>query len=56
MRKYITFRDFMVSLSHYNKETEIIQTFHLTFRYLDYLLNIDIYFEGNVGRIYPPEL
>ena len=49
-------RDFMASLS-YNKEAEIIQAFNSTSRYLDDLLNIDNpYFEGMVGRIYPPEL
>ena len=47
--------DFMVSLS-YNKETEIIQAFNSTSRYLD-LLNIDnSYFECMVDRIYPPKL
>ena len=49
-------RDFMASLS-YNKEAEIIQAFNSTSRYLDNLSNIDDpYFEGMVGRIYPPEL
>ena len=49
-------RNFMASLS-YNKEAEIIQAFNFTSRYLDDLLNIDNpYFEGMVGRIYPPEL
>ena len=49
-------RDFMASLS-YNKEAEIIQAFNSTSRYLDDLLSIDNpYFEGIVGRIYPPEL
>ena len=47
-------RDFMAS---YNKEAEIIQAFNSTSEYLDDLLNIDNpYFEGIVGRIYPPEL
>ena len=46
----------MASLS-YIKETEIIQSFNSTSRYLVDLLNIDnFYFEGMVGRIYPPEL
>ena len=46
----------MSSLS-YNKEVEIIQAFNSLSRYLDDLLNIDdLYFEGMVGRIYPPEL
>ena len=49
-------RDFMASLS-YNKEAEIIQAFNSTSRFLDNLLNIDNpYFEGLVGRMYPPEL
>ena len=49
-------RDLMASLS-YNKEAEIIQAFNSTSRYLDDLLNIDNpYFEGMMGRIYPPEL
>ena len=46
----------MASLS-YNKEAEIIQAFNSTSRYLYDLLDIDNpYFEGMVGRIYPPEL
>ena len=49
-------RDLMASLS-YSKECEIIQAFNSTSRYLDDILNIDNpYFEGMVGRIYPPEL
>ena len=49
-------RDFFASLS-YNKEAEIIQAFNSTSRYLDDLFNIDNpYFEGMVGRFYPPEL
>ena len=48
-------RDLMASLS-YNKEAEIIQAFNSTSRYLDDLLNIDHpYFEGMMGRIYPPK-
>ena len=36
---------------------EIIKAFNSTPRYIDGLLNIDNpYFEGMVGRIYPPEL
>ena len=43
----------MASLS-FNKAVEIIQE---TSRYLGDLLNIDNpYFEGMLGRIYPPEL
>ena len=49
-------RDFMTSLSDV-KQTEIIEAFKLTSRYLDDILNIDnSYFEGIVNRIYPPEL
>ena len=48
-------RDFMASLSD-NKIAEIIQAINSTSRYLDDLLKIDNpYFEGMVGRIYPPE-
>ena len=49
-------KDFMTSLSDV-KQTEIIEAFKSTSRYLDDLLNIDdSYFEGMVNRIYPPEL
>ena len=49
-------KDYMAPLS-YNKKAEIIQAFNSISRYLDDLLNIDNpYFEGMVGRIYPPEL
>ena len=49
-------RDFMKSLSDV-WQAEIIEAFKSTSRYLDDLLNIDNpYFEGMVGRIYPPEL
>ena len=49
-------RDFMTSLSDV-KQTEIIEAFKSTSRYMDDLLNIDNpYFEGMVNRIYPPEL
>ena len=35
----------------------ILSRLNSTFRYLDYLLNIDnTYFEGIVNQIYPPEL
>ena len=47
-------RDFMASLSS-NKGAEIIQAFNSTSRYLNDLINIENpYFEGMVGRIYPP--
>ena len=49
-------RDFMLSLSD-NNQTEIIEAFNSTSRYLDDLLNIDNpYFEQTVGQIYPTEL
>ena len=49
-------RDFMTSLSDV-KQSEIIEAFKSTSRYLDDLLNIDNpYFEGTVNHIYPPEL
>ena len=49
-------RDFMMSLSVEN-QSEIIEAFSLTSRYLDDLLNIDnTYFDGLISQIYPPEL
>ena len=49
-------RDFMLSLSD-NNQTDIIEAFNFTSRYLDDLLNIDNpYFEQMVGQIYPIEL
>ena len=49
-------RDFMSSLSD-NNQTDIIEAFNSTSRYLDDLLNIDyLYFEHMVGQIYPTEL
>ena len=48
-------RDFIMSLSREN-QTDIIEAFNLTSRYLDDLLNIDnIYFDQMVDRIYPTE-
>ena len=48
-------RDFMLSLSD-NNQTNIIDTFNSTSRYLDDLLNIDNpYFEQMVGQIYPTD-
>ena len=48
-------RDFMLSLSD-NNQTDIIDTFNSTSRYLDDLLNIDNpYFEQMVGQIYPTD-
>ena len=49
-------RNFMLSLSD-NNQTDIIEAFNSTFRYIDDLLNIDNpYFEQMVGQIYPTEL
>ena len=49
-------RDFMLSRSD-NNQTDIIEAFNSTSRYLDDLLNIDNpYFEQMVGQIYPTEL
>ena len=46
----------MLSLSD-NNQTDIIEVFNSTSRYLDDLLNIDNpYFEQMVGLIYPTEL
>ena len=46
-------RDFMLSLSD-NNQTDIIEAFNSTSRYLDDLLNIDNpYFEKMVNQIYP---
>ena len=48
-------RYFMLSLSDKN-QTDIIEAFKSTFRYLDDLLNIDNpYFEQMTGQIYPTE-
>ena len=49
-------RYFMLSLSD-NNQTDIIEAFNSTSRYLDDLLNIDnSYFEQMVGQIYPTKL
>ena len=49
-------RDFMLSLSD-NNQTDFIEAFNSTSRYLDDLLNIDYpYFEQMIGQIYPTEL
>ena len=46
----------MDSLNHGN-QTDIIEAFNSTSRYLDDLMNIDKpYFEGMVKQIYSPEL
>ena len=47
-------KDFMMSLSVEN-QSEIIEAFSSTSRYLDYLLNIDnTYFDGLMSQIYTP--
>ena len=49
-------RDFMKSLSREN-QTDIIEAFNSSLRYLDDLLNSDnIYLDQMVDRIYPTEL
>ena len=49
-------RDLMLSLSD-NNQTDIIEAFNSTSRYVDDLHNIDnSYFEQMVGQIYPTEL
>ena len=49
-------REFMLSLSD-NNQTDTIEAFNSTFRYLDNLLNIDNpYFVQMVGQTYPTEL
>ena len=49
-------RDFMKSISREN-QTDIIEAFNSSSRYLHDLLNIDnIYFDQMVDRIYPTEL
>ena len=54
---YVLFeRDFMLSLSD-NNQTDIIEAFNSTSRYLDDLHKIDNhYFEQRTGQIYPIEL
>ena len=48
--------DFMLSMSDIN-QTDIIEAFNSSSRYLDDLLNVDNpYFEQMVGQIYPFEL
>ena len=49
-------KDFMTSLSE-EKQSEVIEAFSSTSRYLDDLLNIDNkYFDGLISQIYPSEL
>ena len=46
----------MLSLSD-NNQTDIVEAFNFTSRFLDDLLNIDNpYFEQMLGQIYPTEL
>ena len=48
-------RDFKLSLSDDN-QSEVIEAFNSTSRYLDYLLNIDNnFFDSMVNHIYPSE-
>ena len=49
-------RDFMLSLSDKN-QTDLIEAFNSTSRYLNDILNIDNpYFEQMIGQIYPNKL
>ena len=49
-------RDFMLSLSE-DSQSEVIEAFNSTFRYLDDLLKIDNnFFDSMVNRVYPSEL
>ena len=49
-------RDFMLSLSEDN-QSDVIEAFNSTSRYLDDLLNIDnSFFDSMVNRIYPSEI
>ena len=49
-------RDFRTPLSDDN-QADIVEAFNSTSRYLDYLSHIyNLYFEGMVNQIYPPEL
>ena len=49
-------RDFMMSLSD-DKQTDVIDAFNATSRYLDHILNINnVYLDNMVSQIYPSEL
>ena len=49
-------RDFMMSLSG-DRQTNVIDAFNTTSRYLDDILNINnVYFDNIVSQIYPSEL
>ena len=53
---YLYERDFIVSLSEDN-QSDVIEAFNFTSRYLDDLLNIDNnFFDSMDNRIYPSEL
>ena len=43
--------DFMMSLSD-DKQADIIDAFNTTFKYLDDILNINVYFDNTVSQIY----
>ena len=48
-------RDFMMSLSD-DKQADVIDAFNNTSRYLDDILNINVYFDNIVSQIYPSAL
>ena len=48
-------RDFMLSLPD-DKQSDVIEAFISTSRYLYDLLNIDNYFDSTINYIYPSEL
>ena len=49
-------KDFMMSLSD-DKQSDVINAFNTTSRYLDDILNINnVYFDNMVSQIYPSEL
>ena len=49
--------DFMLKLSKYNNNDDLIEAFNNTSRYLDDILNLDNpYFDNHIADIYPPEL
>ena len=49
-------RDFMMSLSD-DKQTDVVDAFNATSRYLDHILNINnVYLDNMVSQIYPSEL
>ena len=48
-------RDLIMSLSD-DKQADVIDAFNTTSRYLDDILNINVYFDNMVSQIYPSEL